>query len=240
MSNETWLAIAAALGLSTLIPTLITYLLKRRDARIEGKQAATTAQVQDSATMRGELWQQLQTAMQRNDALAQQRGQLYQEKAEAQATADAKQRQVDDLLARYSTAAQKLEDAEYRRERDREKWDKERDELEAEKDELETHNAHLERRVLDLEHDIARLTRGEPSRAGDTLNPPRLRDDRRRSDDGKTKSRREQIETNRGAIPSAERPAADTQRLEETNSGEGARASPGEIRSSEGGDRDHG
>lgn len=175
MTEQLWIALASAVGVSGLLSTLVTYLLRRRDARMERREGVNTASIQDQAAYRGELWQQLQVALQRNDALAQQRGQLYQEKAEAQAERDAVRRQVDDLIQRLSAEGVRANNAEHLREQDRIRFERRLDDAQQDIDERDAKIEHLSSRVVELEQDLALALRGQLSR----------RSDRRRESEGK-------------------------------------------------------
>jgi hypothetical protein len=164
-------ALLSVLGFAGLLQIIANRLFARFDARSKKREEADTVEIQDAAAMRGELWQQLQVATERNTALAERYGVAIQDRAIAIGEKESAMRQLSDLLGRYATVAQKLEVADTLRDQDRKRFETRIAELTKDRDERERERDVLARRNFELEQSLvkatARATRSSPSQRTD-------------------------------------------------------------------------
>lgn len=172
------ISILSALGLSTIVTTLLNYFLNRRVEKSKVSEETSKAKLEFSTTLQAELWKQIEGLRGRLDEQGTRLGVAIEDRARAVAEFDAIQAQlateketrheiVTELTNRYATAAQQKSDCDFYREKEKAKFEKRIDDLETAINTKEKENSVLSRRVLDLEHDLARIIRGGPTRKND-------------------------------------------------------------------------
>jgi chromosome segregation ATPase len=133
MSTEALISILGLLlgagGIGAASVKLVEYWLKRAERqgtraeeRAEKEEAVdialAQAQAVDSTAMRGELWEKLDKAQQRNDSLAQKVGELLQENGTLAGQVAVLKEQNAQVTGRLGTALMKNEELEYRHAKD--------------------------------------------------------------------------------------------------------------------------
>jgi len=151
------LAIVGASGIGAAVPLIVQYFLKRREKKEDRKDEVTEAQVEDAGKLREELWRELKSKDERNDALSTRYGAVLTEKAALAGQLESATQQIATLVQRLTAEGLRQDEAEKRAKRDRDERERAEARLEA-----------LTERYKELERDYARLARGNVSRKSDT------------------------------------------------------------------------
>lgn len=123
MSAELLITVVTALGIGELLRTIITNYLSRRGkqedqehatqrAKDDADAALTELRIADAAAFRSELWERLNEAYTRNDALSQKYGVLLQEKATIYADNESKQGIIDRLNQKLTATSLRRDELE--------------------------------------------------------------------------------------------------------------------------------